>query len=187
MKWGPTFIWLTFQKERKERTMEKEFKDRMSKSFPELTKNLDSGRTIISKQNIFKKSVFIWTFVNKVMSLPFNILSGFVVVSFCEVGRIGEKGPKWRWLKDLEGKARENRTKEGPRTGVRTSGKTNNAPAQAQFTQGRPRDRETYKKRSQSPLLLWLPPSPVGWGDLFAFLDGRALTPQRWISLLLSK
>ena len=35
--------------------MEKEFKDRMSKSFPELTKNLDSGRTIIPKQNILKK------------------------------------------------------------------------------------------------------------------------------------
>ena len=60
--------------------MEKEFKDRMSKSFPELTKNLDSGRTVIPKQNIFKKSVFKWTFVNKVMSLPFNILSGFVIV-----------------------------------------------------------------------------------------------------------
>lgn len=52
-------ILLTFQKERKERIMEKEFKDRMSKSFPELTKTLDSGRTIIPKQNIFKKSVFI--------------------------------------------------------------------------------------------------------------------------------
>lgn len=35
--------------------MEKELKDRMSKSFPELTKNLDSGRTIISKQDFFKK------------------------------------------------------------------------------------------------------------------------------------
>ena len=30
--------------------------------------------------------------------------------------------------KRLEGKAHENRTKEGPRTGVRTSGKTNNTP-----------------------------------------------------------
>ena len=30
--------------------------------------------------------------------------------------------------KNLEGKALENRTKEGPRTGVRTSGKTNNTP-----------------------------------------------------------
>ena len=47
----------------------------------------------------------------------------------CEVVRIGKKSPKWPWLKDLEGKARENRTKKGPRTGVRTSGKTNNAPA----------------------------------------------------------
>ena len=31
--------------------------------------------------------------------------------------------------KTWKGKARENRTKEGPRTGVRTSGKTKNAPA----------------------------------------------------------
>lgn len=52
-------ILLTFQKERKERIMEKEFKDRTSKSFPELTKTLDSGRTTIPKRNIFKKSVFI--------------------------------------------------------------------------------------------------------------------------------
>lgn len=50
-------ILLTFQKKR---IMEKEFKDRLSKSFPELTKTLDSGRTIIPKQNIFKKSVFFF-------------------------------------------------------------------------------------------------------------------------------
>ena len=52
----------------------------------------------------------------------------------CYVVRIGEKSPNWQWLKDLEGKARENGKKEGPRTrvrtsGERTSGKTNNTPA----------------------------------------------------------
>ena len=46
----------------------------------------------------------------------------------CQVVRIGKKSPKWWWLKDLEGKAHENRTKEGLRTRVRTSGKTNNTP-----------------------------------------------------------
>ena len=48
--------------------------------------------------------------------------------SFCWVGRTGKRSPKWRWLKDKKGKARTNRTKEGPRTRVRTSGKTNNTP-----------------------------------------------------------
>ena len=47
---------------------------------------------------------------------------------FQMLGRIGKRSPKWRWLKDKEGKARGNRTKEGPRTRVRTSGKTNNTP-----------------------------------------------------------
>ena len=47
---------------------------------------------------------------------------------FQMLGRIGKRSPKWRWLKDKEGKARGNRTKEGPRTRVRTSGKANNTP-----------------------------------------------------------
>ena len=37
------------------------------------------------------------------------------------------------WLKDKEGKAHKNRTKEGPRTGVRTSGKTDKHSWLAQF------------------------------------------------------
>ena len=60
-----------------------------------------------------------------------NLLSGVKqhdIQKKCQVVRIGKKSPKWRWLKDLEGKACENRTKEDPRTRVRTSGKTNNAP-----------------------------------------------------------
>ena len=47
--------------------------------------------------------------------------------------------------KTRKGKARENRTKEGPRTGVRTSGGTNSTPAQ--FTQGRLRGRKKHTKR----------------------------------------
>ena len=38
------------------------------------------------------------------------------------------RNSKWWWLEDKKGKARENRTKEGLRTGVRTSGKTNSPP-----------------------------------------------------------
>ena len=85
----------------------------------------------------------------------------------CQVVRIGKRSPKWWWLKDLEGKARESRTKEGPRTGVRTSGKTN--------TPGRPNlhktgpGTETCKKRSQSPLLPFLLPlSPPRDGAIFS-------------------
>ena len=48
----------------------------------------------------------------------------------CQVGRTGKRSPKWWWPQTRKGKARENETKEGPRTrtGVRTSGKTNNTP-----------------------------------------------------------
>ena len=44
------------------------------------------------------------------------------------VGRIGKRSPKWRWPQTRKRKARENGTKEGPRTRVRTSGKTKNTP-----------------------------------------------------------
>ena len=64
---------------------------------------------------------------------------------------------------------------------MRTSGKTQHSWL-AQFTQDRPRERKTYKKRGQSSL------SPVHWGSLlFVSFDRRALTPRRWIFLLLSK
>ena len=42
--------------------------------------------------------------------------------------RIGNRSPEWQWLTDKEGKACENRTEEGPRTGVRTSGRTSSSP-----------------------------------------------------------
>ena len=48
-------------------------------------------------------------------------------------------------------KARENRTKEGPRTRVRTSGRTNNTPGRPNLHRTGPeREKKTYKKRSQS-------------------------------------
>ena len=54
----------------------------------------------------------------------------------------------------------------------------------AQFTQDRPRERETYTQRSQSQLSL----SPMRWGTLLLVsLDRPALTPQSWIFLLSSK
>ena len=55
-------------------------------------------------------------------------------------------------------KAHENRTKEGPRTGVRTSGKTNNTPGGPSLHKTGP-GTETYKKRSQSSLLPFSAPS----------------------------
>ena len=45
-----------------------------------------------------------------------------------QVVKIGKRSPKWWWLKDKEGKAHENRAKEGPRTTVRTSGEANSSP-----------------------------------------------------------
>ena len=42
----------------------------------------------------------------------------------CQVGRTGKRSPKWWWPQKRQGKARKNQTKEGPRTRVRTSGRT---------------------------------------------------------------
>ena len=48
-------------------------------------------------------------------------------------------------------KARENRTKEVRRTGVRTSGETNSPPGQPDFHRvGSEGGEKTYKKRSQN-------------------------------------
>ena len=50
-----------------------------------------------------------------------------------------------------KGKARENRTKEGLRTGVRTSGKTNSPPGKPNlYRAGSGRGEKTHKKRSQN-------------------------------------
>ena len=95
----------------------------------------------------------------------------------CQVGRIGKRRPKWRRLKD-KGKARENRAKEGPRTGVRTSGKTNSPPGSPDlFRAGSRGRRQMYKRRSpkdwdlSSSRLLGQPTSSRVYYPLF-FLMG---------------
>ena len=87
--------------------------------------------------------------------------------------------------KRRRGKARENRTKESPRTGVRTSGKTNNTPGWPNLHRTGPgRDKQINGGAKARSLSL----SPECWGILlFAFWDQRALTPRRWIFLLSSK
>ena len=87
--------------------------------------------------------------------------------------------------KTRKGKARENRTKEGPRTGVRTSGKTKNTPGWPSLHRTGPR-RDKHINRGAKASLLSL--SPARWGALLLLsLDQRALTPRRWIFLLSSK
>ena len=68
----------------------------------------------------------------------------------CYVVRIGKKSPNWQWLKDLEGKARENRTKEGPRTRVRTSGKTNNTPGRPNLHKTGPETEKHIKREAKA-------------------------------------
>ena len=81
--------------------------------------------------------------------------------SFCWVGRTGKRSPKWRWLKDKKGKARTNRTKEGPRTRVRTSGKTNNTPGWPNLHRTGPRRDKHINRgaKASSP-----PPPPCALG-----------------------
>ena len=85
------------------------------------------------------------------------------------------------------GKARKNRTQEGLRTGVRTSGKTNNTPGWPNLHRTGP-GRGKHINRGAKASSLSLSPSPARWGTLLLVsLDRRALTPQRWIFLLSSK
>ena len=99
----------------------------------------------------------------------------------CQVGRPGKR--KRRWPQTGQGKARKNETKEGPRTRVRTSGKTNNTPGWPNLHRTGPgRDRHVNRGARASSL------SPSCWGALLLLsLDPCALTPQRWIFLLSSK
>ena len=114
--------------------------------------------------------------------LPMNWAS-HLLRGECQVGRTGKRSPKWRWLQTRQGKARENETKEGQRTGVRTSGKTNNTPGWPNLHRTGPgRDKHINRRAKVSSL------SPAHWGTLFLVsLDRRALTPRRWIFLLSSK
>ena len=94
---------------------------------------------------------------------------------FQMLGRIGERSPKWRWLKDKEGKARGNRTKEGLRTGVRTSGKTNNTPDWPNLHRTGP-GKNIYKEEPKLARSLSLLPACRG-AHRFVSLDKRALAP----------
>ena len=101
----------------------------------------------------------------------------------CSVGRTGERSPKWRWPQTRKGKARENETKEGPRTGVRTSDKTNNTPGWPSLHRTGP-GRDKHIEEPEPALSL----SPTPWGALLLVsLDRRALMLRRWIFLLSSK
>ena len=103
---------------------------------------------------------------------------------------VAKRPGREKWLEDLEGKARENRTKEGPKTGVRTSGKTNNTPGWPNLHKTGPGTEKHIKRGAKAlfSLSLSLSLSPMRWGDLlFTCLDRCALTPQRRIFLLLSK
>ena len=102
----------------------------------------------------------------------------------CSVGRTGERSPKWRWPQTRKGKAHENETKEGPRTGVRTSGKTNTTPGWPSLHRTGP-GREKHINRGARASSLAR--SPTRWGALLVSLDQRALTPRRWIFPLSSK
>ena len=71
------------------------------------------------------------------------------------------------------------------RTGVRTSGETNNTPGWPNLHRTGPgRDKHINKRAKAS----WLTVSPAHWGALLLVsLDRRALMPERWIFLLSSK
>ena len=66
--------------------------------------------------------------------------------------------------KNLEGKALENRTKEGPRTGVRTSGKTNNTPGWPSLHKTGPGTEKHIKRGFKALLSLSLSLSPCAMG-----------------------
>ena len=84
-----------------------------------------------------------------------------------------------------QGREKPTKIKEDPRTGVRTSGKTNNTPGWPNLHRTGP-GRGKHIKRGTKDSSLSLP--PMLWGALlFASLDQRALTPRRWIFLLSSK
>ena len=72
------------------------------------------------------------------------------------------------------GKARENETTEGPRTGVRTSGKTNNTPGWPNLHRTGP-GREKHTEEPEPALSL----PPVRRAALLISLDRRALMPER--------
>ena len=103
-----------------------------------------------------------------------KIISYILFQNSCQVVKIGKRSPEWCWIKDKEGKRHENRTKEGPRVRVRTSGRTNSTLDQPNLHKAGPVGEEkTYKKRSQGAWDLSLSSS--------CLLGHHAFAPQRCI------
>ena len=61
-------------------------------------------------------------------SLFLKNCASYLLSGECWIVRIRKRSPEWQWLKDKEGKSPQDRTKEGLKTRVRTSGKTNSTP-----------------------------------------------------------
>ena len=79
----------------------------------------------------------------------------------CQIVRIGKRSPEWQWLKTRKGKGHENRIKEGPRTGVRTSCRTNSTPGQSNLHSADPEGGKNIKRGVKGPGVC-LFPSLVG-------------------------
>ena len=144
----------------------KELRDRIERRRKEL-------QNLYSPQNLFQQ-VLPWL-------LPFlGPLELIIIVRQAEQGKGVQNGGGYKTRK---GKARENERKEGPRTGVRTSDKTNNTPGWPNLHRTGPvRDKHINRRVKASSFSL------PRWGTLLLLsLDLRALTPRRWIFLLSSK
>ena len=91
-----------------------------------------------------------------------------------------------------KGKARENRTKEGPRTRVRTSGRKNSTPGWPDLHGAGPRGGQNIKRGAKA-LGVSLPHAHTHSISLSlsffssGLLGGHTLTPQRCVFLLFSK
>ena len=93
----------------------------------------------------------------------------------CSVGRTGKGVQNGGGYKTRKGKAGENETKEGPRTGVRTSGKTINTPDWPNLHRTGP-GKNIYKEEPKLARSLSLLPACRG-AHRFVSLDKRALAP----------
>ena len=83
---------------------------------------------------------------------------------------VAKRPGREKWLEDLEGKARENRTKEGPKTGVRTSGKTNNTPGWPNLHKTGPGTEKHIKRGAKALFSLSLSlPHAMGRSSLHVF------------------
>ena len=81
----------------------------------------------------------------------------FLYGEFCQVVRIGKRSPKWQWLKDRTGKACESRAEEGPRTGVRASGRRALPPEPSFRRKGPGGRKKNIKRGAKGSSFLFLP------------------------------